>query len=405
MRGLINIVCACVPVPTIRRNMRKKLHAAWHKHKNNLGKFRGYMNGKPIIVWFDHALGGGTEVYSKRQFKQLGDEYDVLRIQYVPATKLYHLTRAENHRQLFTTDTPDEIMEFLCTLNIREIVVNNMVAYRDTLKTLDVIDAICNGCKIRPRVSYRGHDYHAICPSFNLINCDGKYCQLNYPGGCEKCWKHKVMAPNPISDCILKSGAKTIGQWRHRWGKFLDQTVDEIIVFSDFGAEILRRAYPSISHKIAVIPHTVHQYRTAKIKPHNGINIVVLGTMSHQKGADVIRDMAGYLNLYPNVKITIIGDMKKPPQNIRVHGKYTAKNLVRIMEKYMADIVLIPSIWPETFSYTTSEAMSMGLPVACFDMGAPAERVCKYKYGLVLSDVAPQKNLQQIIEFIQGLKK
>lgn len=54
------------------------------------------------------------------------------------------------------------------------------------------------------------------------------------------------------------------------------------------------------------------------------------------------------------------------------------------MENNNIDIVFIPSIWPETFSYTTSEAMMMGLPVACFDMCAPAERVKNLRKNLLL---------------------
>ena len=71
------------------------------------------------------------------------------------------------------------------------------------------------------------------------------------------------------------------------------------------------------------------------------------------------------------------------------------------MEKNNVDIVFIPSIWPETFSYTTSEAMMMGLPVACFDMGAPAERVKKYEKGLIIEKIDGQYALDSIINFIR----
>ena len=129
----------------------------------------------------------------------------------------------------------------------------------------------------------------------------------------------------------------------------------------------------------------------------------MLGNISHQKGAGVICDMAK--NLPDNVNIIIVGEMKNAPSNITVHGKYKANKLPSLMEKYQADIVFIPSIWPETFSYTTSEAMSMGLPVACFDMGAPAGRVGAYEYGLVLNEINPAKNMVQIIEFINSIRR
>ena len=164
-------------------------------------------------------------------------------------------------------------------------------------------------------------------------------------------------------------------------------------------ADIFTMAYPNIKNKISVIPHTVRKFKVARIRPHNDVNIAVLGAISQQKGADVIRDMARHLA--DNVKIKIIGTMKNAPANIYVSGRYKPKHLLKIMEREQIDLVFIPSIWPETFSYTTSEAISMGLPVACFDIGAPAERVSKYKHGLVLNTISPQQNLNDIINFIK----
>ena len=72
-----------------------------------------------------------------------------------------------------------------------------------------------------------------------------------------------------------------------------------------------------------------------------------------------------------------------------------------LMEKNFIDFILIPSVWPETFSYTTEEAMTMGLPVACYDLGAPAERVKKYKKGLIISKIDAQTTLKEIEQFFQ----
>jgi glycosyltransferase involved in cell wall biosynthesis len=51
---------------------------------------------------------------------------------------------------------------------------------------------------------------------------------------------------------------------------------------------------------------------------------------------------------------------------------------------------MIPSIWPETFSYTTSEAILLGYPVVCFDLGAPACRVRTYDCGMVVEDISAE---------------
>jgi 1,4-dihydroxy-2-naphthoate octaprenyltransferase len=46
---------------------------------------------------------------------------------------------------------------------------------------------------------------------------------------------------------------------------------------------------------------------------------------------------------------------------------------------------LVPSICPETYSYTTDEIMQMGYPLIVFDLGAPAERVKNYELGKIIS--------------------
>ena len=38
------------------------------------------------------------------------------------------------------------------------------------------------------------------------------------------------------------------------------------------------------------------------------------------------------------------------------------------MEKYEVDMIIIPSVWPETFCFTASEAECLNIPVACFDI-------------------------------------
>ena len=41
----------------------------------------------------------------------------------------------------------------------------------------------------------------------------------------------------------------------------------------------------------------------------------------------------------------------------------------------LADLVLLPAIWPETYAYALTLALRTGLPMAAFDLGAPGERL------------------------------
>ena len=79
------------------------------------------------------------------------------------------------------------------------------------------------------------------------------------------------------------------------------------------------------------------------------------------------------------------------------NGEPTAHpHFPEIIEDRKIDVIFIPSIWPETFSYTSQEAIEMGMPVAVFDLGAPPERVKKYEKGLVIDKIDAAYALEKI---------
>jgi len=63
------------------------------------------------------------------------------------------------------------------------------------------------------------------------------------------------------------------------------------------------------------------------------------------------------------------------------------------------DLFFISSIWPETFSYTTQEVINMELPIACFNLGAQADRIGAYSKGLVLKNFDIKDALNELVDF------
>ena len=70
-----------------------------------------------------------------------------------------------------------------------------------------------------------------------------------------------------------------------------------------------------------------------------------------------------------------------------------------LVEENEINMILIPSIWPETFSYVCHEVMALELPVACFDVGAQAEVVDKYRKGRILKSKEASCVLRELSEF------
>lgn len=392
MKVLINIICFCIPFSNIRRKFREYLKNKFIysavKDTNTL--IKKLKKNLPIILWIDHSLGGGTETYTKNQFNELKKTNNIIRMQYWPWIKKYSLTVGINTNTTVYIQDLSEIENFCKTLNISKIVVNNLVSYANSFEILDFVKRI----KRNTHVSFRGHDFYSLCPSFNLLDCDGKFCNFTHCHGCEHCWKNIKM--------LFKADTDTIKTWREQWGNFFTETVDELIVFSEKIKEMFIYIYPQLTDKIIVVPHKTRTYPIVKISKHNDINIAVLGNITQPKGRDVIIEMSKHLNKTTN--IIVIGTMAEAPSNIKITGKYNPSDLPKLIKKHNINIVFIPSIWPETFSYTTSEAISMGLPVACYNMGAPSERIGKYDQGLVLEKISPAENLTEIIEFVKNTK-
>jgi len=86
-----------------------------------------------------------------------------------------------------------------------------------------------------------------------------------------------------------------------------------------------------------------------------------------------------------------------------VTGEYKREELPSLIKKYNVGVVFIPSIWPETFSFTTEEIMMMELPLAVFDIGAPPERVRNYKKGLVIEKIEAAYALEELLKFTENL--
>ena len=105
------------------------------------------------------------------------------------------------------------------------------------------------------------------------------------------------------------------------------------------------------------------------------------------------------------VKITVIGSLhgRADAAVIRTTGPFARPDLPRLISESGANVFLLPSICPETFSYVTQELMSLRVPLACFDFGAPADRVAAYGLGRVVPRASSADLLDQLLRFHQDV--
>ncbi len=346
---------------------------------------------------FDHGVGGGANEYTR--LKLVGDGINLI-VSPDNSQQNYRVILAVKGLKTVAYRLLDQ--EDICNvvekLNCRDVVINELVSYPDLAGFLDYLVELK---KERPDLQYTyiTHDYYSICPSFHLLDYTGKYCgipeDLTY---CDTCLSRNRLAQDGLT--AFGDGAESgrMAAWREEFRSML-AVCDHITCFSNSSRELLLRAYPGLNTPVEVTPHEVGWMRKVMInKTSDRLNIAVIGYLTEIKGAAQVVELARYLQEKDiNAAIHIFGPVIEPYNTqmdalskVIQHYAYSKSDLPDLMEQHEIDLVFIASIVPETFSYTTQEAIEMGLPVAVFDLGAPAERVSQYPAGLVLTDDAPE---------------
>lgn len=363
-----------------------KLLAGIDKFRLERGLVRAIQKDKrSVVLWFDHSLSGGTEIYSQREIEKRRQSSNIIRVR-SNKTGNFYLTLFNNRTVNYFRIAKFELLRaVLESIQISEVVINNIVGYKDPSGILTLVKELM---RKETKVTLNVHDFYCICQNCNLMMNNQVFCKLNFKK-CAECVKAANVNIDPF-------------RWRQMWKNFLCNSCTEIRVFSASSANIVNRTFPNIEDKVVLIPHDVPYLRKARIKNHTKINIAVLGNVGAvHKGRDVVIGLAEYLERCPDTLLYCIGKFDwgkrdRRSKKLIILGEYKVDQLTEICERLLIDIILIPSICPETFSYTTSEAIMTGLPVASFSLGAQAEKVNIYTRGLILKKQDPEYIITQI---------
>lgn len=369
---------------------------------------------KPVII-IDHKLGGGANEFSKKLKSEieLNFEFNFDTKKSELELNIYFQNKQILSLNILKYSILEKIINFF---SIMKIYINELVSFPYVLELIDILIKVKQK-KQNLIYQFFVHDYFFVCPNFNLtIHKDGIIIYCNVPADIEFC--NNCLYSNPIYYYInptikLSYPNLKITEWRNKFAQLIN-LLDKIIVFSKSSINIIKKAYPFLDdNKIELKPHTVNWVRKVNIKKTtNTLKIGVIGNINLPKGNIVILNLCEYLkknNL--DIEIHIFGDFDNMETNIKsyknliLHAKYQRDELPELMEKNEIDIIFIPSLWPETFSYTTEEAIQMGLPVAVFNLGAPPERVKYYEKGLILNSVQPEIIISEISSFLKNINK
>jgi hypothetical protein len=196
--------------------------------------------------------------------------------------------------------------------------------------------------------------------------------------------------------------ADTAGLLREHRAEFqqLLAGATQICFPSQRARDVVAKHFDPSTMRAHVIPHG---YDVPHGTPSNGLaatplRLALLGAVAHPiKGADSYRALVARTKDLP-VEWHVFGDVLHlgfgdalraagSEARLHFHGAYAREDVVdRLAESGIGCVVLL-SPWPETFSYTLSEALCAGVPAIVSNQGALAERVRESGAGLVVDSI------------------
>ena len=344
----------------------------------------------PMPIYLAHDLGGGAEDYlTHRIAAALPETALVLRI------GTAHRWRLELHSaQGITRGSTNDfalIQRLLDPVKQRRIVYSCGVGDADPADLPAKLLALKRGPQ--DQIEILIHDYFTISPSYSLLTATGQYG--GPPDAKSTDPAHCARRPNGIE--------LTLQDWQTHWGRLI-AAAEDITVFSQNSAQIMAAAYPKARRKLRLTPHALLvDLPPLHVAAGNRPVIGVLGNIGFHKGAGILRDLSQNLNRSGAAKLVVLGriDPIYPlAPSAQLHGGYLRHEIPALVARYGITDWLIPSIWPETFSYTTHEAIATGLPVWCFDLGAQADAVRQSRRGGVIGVPSGAPDLAGLLAMI-----
>ncbi|MBF9031171.1 glycosyltransferase [Rhodobacterales bacterium HKCCE3408] len=338
-----------------------------------------------VPVYIAHSLGGGAETWLGGRIAadlDVGPGAVVLR---VGGRRRW---RIELHTPVGMTSGETDDFDFLSGL--LEPIARRHVIYSCAVGDRDPVEIPQRILSLRrpgDRLEVLFHDWFPLSPSYTLLDSDGVYRGHVTTERTDRA--HSTLRPD--------GAAVDLAGWRSAWGPLIG-AADDLTVFAEDGRTHVARVYPDAAGRLRLVPHVLPN-RPERIAVPAGSPVVfgVLGNINLQKGARVVQTLARQAS----PRIVVIGNMDPAfplPASVVVTGSYAPEDIPRLARENGVTHWLIPSVWPETFSYTTHEALATGLPVLAFHIGAQGAAVAAAGNGIpVHFDPSPQADLAAFV--------
>lgn len=347
--------------------------------------------GSAVPVYLAHSMGGGAENWLMAQIAEDLKEIGAAVVLRVGGPVRWQIElHASSGVTLGATEDANIISRLLEAVPVRKIIYSCGVGAPDPVMLPEFLLGLAMP---EDKVFILFHDFYPLSPSYTLLDADWVFRGPLGPG------RKPPAGTDPAHITRRPDGTEvSLAEWQAAWRR-LAARADELQVFARDGATQVAAVWPDLADRIRIKPHEP-RLSLPKLDPPapDAPKVIgVLGNIGRQKGALVLQDLAHRIGqIGPGApRLVLVGTIDPAfvlPASVTITGNYTASDISHLARAHGITHWLISSIWPETFSYTTHEALATGLPVMVFGLGAQAEVAAAAPNGIVLP-YAPEDEL------------
>lgn len=224
------------------------------------------------------------------------------------------------------------------------------------------------------------HNYRLSCPAASFYR-DGQVC--------EECSQHSLFRSiqhGCYRDSRLSTAAVALMLQVHRVKRTWQDSVSGYLALTEFARDkFVENGIPP--EKIHVKPNFVYPDPGEKLAA--GSFALFAGRLTEEKGLTTL--LAAWSRLAKPIPLEIVGDgplraeleaqaEKMDLQQVTFRGRLSTSETRALMKQ--AALLIVPSVWFETFSLNIAEAFACGTPVLCSRLGAMRENVADQRTGL-----------------------
>ncbi len=241
------------------------------------------------------------------------------------------------------------------------------------------------------------HDFFYGCPRVTLLDGGDTYCGIPAAAKCTACVQQG--GAHAGLHRTLQPFAQTGEVWRGKFGPLLYDAY-QVIAPSRDTADRYAALFPGLRTEIK--PHFASPDAAPPQRAEatgDKLRVAVPGAIGPQKGARQLVDLARHCSRWEDdITLVVVGHTDRDAElehfaNISLAGSYRPGEANGALCRSGARVALFLSIFPETFSYTLSEALEAGMIPVAYDFGAIAERLRTLGVGVLVPLGAPPHHL------------